>query len=112
MTCLKNIYLVNIVTWDIVESSPFVSGIDWDSLGSLDPPPPYLEATWPWSWVEGGAGGVATGRPIVLGGPAKELGRISLPVWELLGSWAGRERLPGGWADLEVTGVMLPWNRS
>ena len=62
--------------------------------------------------MEGGAGGVATGRPIVLGGPAKELGRISLPVWELLGSWAGRERLPGGWADLEVTGVMLPWNRS
>ena len=43
--------------------------------------------------------------------PAKELGLISLPVWLLLGSWAERLRCAWAWADLEVTGVMLPWNR-
>ena len=66
--------------------------------------------------MAGSPGGEATGSPTVLGGPAKELGLSSRPVWALLGrGWedleAGWEWLGRGWEDLaeagarEVTGV-------
>ena len=57
--------------------------------------------------MAGSPGGEATGSPTVLGGPAKEFGLSSRPVWALLGrGWedleAGWEVLGTGWEDLEA----------